>query len=219
MKPDLQKIQMDFLSKSVHYKMSVITDDGVVRLVRFKLPETSAYHYDITTWPGHLCISGDMGTWVFKRLTDMFEFFRMDDKDFNFMRDSALNINPSYWSEKLCMGVHDSGKSAKEWDQDVFKQLVFDFFKENYPEMDDWEMEDDYEETKGRCLEKVEDEILSCENEHDALAAVFAFSHGKLDMQDYYPDANVYKYQFIWCLYAIVWAIKEYDKIKEIVAA
>ena len=69
--------------------MTIKHDDGVHRCIRFGKPDTSDMSFTLTTWPGYLCFSGDMGTYVFHRLNDMFEFFR----------GHAPNLG--YWSEKV----------------------------------------------------------------------------------------------------------------------
>lgn len=48
----------------------------------------------------YLCYTGDMGTYVFQRLTDMFEFFRTD-REYKKRNGGKLAVNLSYWGEKL----------------------------------------------------------------------------------------------------------------------
>lgn len=70
-----------FLNDVANHEMIIIRDDGVNRHVRFKRPNSSCMYFDLITWPGHLCYTGDMGSYVFRRLEDMFEFFRTDRND------------------------------------------------------------------------------------------------------------------------------------------
>lgn len=56
----------------------MLHEDGIYRHIRFRQPGTMCMHFDLITWPGYLCYTGDMGTYVFTRLADMFEFFRTD---------------------------------------------------------------------------------------------------------------------------------------------
>lgn len=58
------------------HEIEVIRDDGVDRHLRFRRPGTMSMHFDILTWPGYLCYTGDMGSYVFRRTEDMLEFFR-----------------------------------------------------------------------------------------------------------------------------------------------
>lgn len=78
-----------FKRDTAKFKLTILHDDGVYRHLRIGDPETFCQAFQITTWPGHLEYSGDMGDYVFSRLDDMFRFFRGD------------SINPSYWAEKL----------------------------------------------------------------------------------------------------------------------
>lgn len=80
----------DFLNMVKEHEMRVLLDSGVHRCVRFAKPGGRIENsFTLTTWPGHLCISGDRGTWVFARVHDMFEFFRGD------------GISAGYWAEKI----------------------------------------------------------------------------------------------------------------------
>ena len=83
---DLEKFKQD----TADHVMTIIRDDGVYRHIRFAKPGTGFYRYDLVTWPGYLAITGDIQSWVFSRLTDMFEFFAAD-----------RGINPGYWAEKI----------------------------------------------------------------------------------------------------------------------
>ena len=86
-----------------HHQMTVLHDEGLYRHIRFQNPGNSMYWFDLITWPGSLTIKGDMGTWTFSRLTDMFEFF-------------TGHINTSYWAEKLDNGTEGGRRCAKEYD-------------------------------------------------------------------------------------------------------
>lgn len=80
-----------FERDTAQHQMTVLHDDGVYRHIRFQSPATGIYWYELVTWPGRLTFAGDMGTWAFARLPDMFEFF-------------TGPINPTYWGEKITAG-------------------------------------------------------------------------------------------------------------------
>ena len=90
-----------FLLDTAFHRLEIIRDDGLYRHLRMKQPGTSCYYFDIITWPGYLTVTGDMGTWTFSRIADMFDFFGP-------WQDG---INTGYWSEKLEAGA---GYSACE---------------------------------------------------------------------------------------------------------
>ena len=77
-----------FLNDVKLHKLSVNLDQGVYRDITVKNPNTVAMHYNITTRPGYLMITGDMGDFIFQRTEDMFGFFRPQ---------SGYQINPGYW--------------------------------------------------------------------------------------------------------------------------
>ena len=70
--------EQSFLKDVAEHQMTVLRDDGVNRHVQFRRPGTICMGFELITWPGYLCYTGDMGTYVFRRLEDMFEFFRTD---------------------------------------------------------------------------------------------------------------------------------------------
>jgi hypothetical protein len=72
------------------HQMKVKRNDGLYRHIYFGRPGTGNMSFSITTWPGYLAYTGDMGDYVFCRLDDMFQFFRTD-----------RTPNYSYWAEKV----------------------------------------------------------------------------------------------------------------------
>ena len=120
------------------------------RHISFTRNGSSVYRFDLITWPGHLCITGDCGTYVFRRLTDMFEFFRAEGS----RTTKKLAINPYYWGEKL----ESIGTNAgyREFDSKSFQDRV----KSNFEEM--WDGEDGA--IKNECWIDVEESVLSSSN-------------------------------------------------------
>lgn len=57
------------------HRVTVLLQQGLHRHVRFARPGTRMYSCEITTWPGHLAVTGDMGTFLFARDEDMFAWF------------------------------------------------------------------------------------------------------------------------------------------------
>ncbi|SQC93443.1 Uncharacterised protein [Cedecea neteri] len=96
-----------FLRDVALHTLQIHRDDGLYRHLRFKRPGTNAYYFDIVTWPGYLTITGDMGTWTFSRVSDMFNFFM----DSHFGHRASFVINPGYWSEKFEAGAGRSRRN------------------------------------------------------------------------------------------------------------
>lgn len=97
------------------HEMTVLHDDGLYRHLRFARPGTNNMSFNIVTWPGYLAYSGDMGDYMFTRLTDMFDFFRGD------------RINPGYWGEKLVAG------EAKKYSPEVAAAWIAECLAEADP--------------------------------------------------------------------------------------
>lgn len=193
-----------FLKDASRHVMTVLRDDGVHRHIRFKRHGDSAYWFDLITWPGTLCVDGDMGTYVFRRLEDMFEFFRAD-REWAERKGCQLGINPSYWSEKL---QASPGNGFEEFDADRFGEVVKEHF-------DRWvEAEDPDDETKQDVWQEIEDDVLSCAHDGEirAFDAAINFRSGGFEFIDFWEHRlKTYTFHFIWCCYAIAWGIKIYD--------
>jgi hypothetical protein len=147
--------------------------------------------FEIITWPGTLTIGGDMGTWVFSRIEDMFRFFRRED----------LSINPSYWAEKL--EAHDvTTGPAKKFSPEVFERSVID-------SLDNYDLHD---EKKGAIIAALKEEVFREEHEHPIREALNNFECDGFSMSDTWEiSGREWGYRFLWCLYAIVWGIQQFE--------
>lgn len=199
--PKREPTPEQFLGNVAAHQMTLSHECEIYRHVQFKAPKTSNMWFDLVTWPGFLTIAGDMGTWTFSRTRDMFKFFR----------SSELAINASYWAEKIQNGVNGGRDNAREFDQEAFGERLIDQIENHY------------------CLEgkdlasvtaAVKEEILGQEEGngpyalmHAAADFVCTLPSGEEFRFDPcgLPDGKVYSYHFIWCLYAIVWGIQQYD--------
>lgn len=186
-----------FLTDVANHKMTIKLENGIYRHLVLKQEKDSwNMWFGLITWPGYLTICGDMGTWTFARVEDMFTFFR-DDK---------LQINADYWSEKLQHGVHGGRDGAKVFEDELFKARLLAQLT-------------DYYGLEGEQLkevtEAIKNEVLCQDCKYDLLIAARDFKHGdfRFDTCEL-PDGKDYAYHFIWCLYAIVWGIQQYDNSK-----
>lgn len=183
-----------FVRDTAEHVMKVLLDDGLHRHLKFGKPGTGMYWFEVVTWPGALVIRGDMGTFVFSRLTDMFEFFRGE------------RVNPQYWAEKEI-----SGAETQRFDVDYAARYV----REHVADLgDQYEPED----------------VALIEAAVTALIQDWDFSHSDgvhmllRDFRVELTDGSDFRFydtwewsltdwtvQFLWCLHAIVSAIKQYD--------
>lgn len=192
-----------FLSDVKNHNMNVIRDDGINRHISFARDESSGYYFDLITWNGNFCICGDCGTYVFSRISDMFEFFRGST-------EGKLKINTGYWEEKL-RSVSIFG-GCKKFDSDLFEENIKDYY-------DEWEFESD--EQKKEVWKEINDDVLchSHDGDYRAIGAAMNFKseHGYEFTNFWEYSHETYTFSYLWCLYAIVWGIRQYDLSAEIV--
>jgi len=179
-----------FLKDVSSHELKIIKDDGVYRHIRLGRPGSSFMFFDIVTWPGNLAYTGDMGTYTFSRVPDMFTFFRDSNEDWG--------INPGYWSEKVQSADRDG---IKEFSWDLFEQNVL-----SYCETDEQK-------------EFMKDELKYVEHDdYGACAFYREFDNDNeagVDLSDFWESDNEeYTFRFLWCCHALVWAIQQYDNLK-----
>jgi len=194
-----------FLNDVKDHELTIFKDEGIYRHIRLSRPGSSVYRFDLLTWPGYLCVTGDMGCWTFSRTEDMFEFFIMDETDFN----KSNIINPHYWEEKI-QSISRFGGPVKEFNEELFRENVKNIVERYY---------EDNEEKKIECLEEVEDSIFRyIDDNHPAIVydKLYYFEFEDFNFSSEFPSSEVYTLYYIWILYAIVWGILEYNKAKEV---
>ena len=216
-KPSPACDEKEFLRTVDRHEIIVLRDDGVNRHLKFAAPyqkqeEGKPTQYDsnrwfeLLTWPGKLCISGDMGTFVFTRLPDMFEFFRADR--FERKPDRTLFINPGYWKQK-CIAADGDGDSIEKWNAEYFKYRVWSWMEESSATEED--------------RQEVIDDVISCadDGEWRAMTAAVDFkSESGYQLYGFWEaDCKVYAYHYLWCCYAIAWGVQRYDEYKQSVSA
>lgn len=205
--------EASFLKDVANHEITIIRDDGLHRHIRFKKPDSSDMFFDLITWPGALCYTGDMGTYVFRRLTDMFEFFRSDRKQpYLASKGLTLGINLSYWAEKL--EAVDKCSGYEKFSPKKFKRVVCDYRK-------DWIRECPKADRRG-LWEAIRDDVLSRADDGETRArdAAVEFHHETTTQKFYFSDfwehhLDEYTNCFTWCCYALAWGITQYDKTKE----
>ena len=180
-----------FFDKDIaEHKLTVIKEDGVYRHIRCQKPGTWICGFDVITWPGYLAYAGDMGEFMFKRLNDMFNFFRGD------------RIDLRYCAEKCLAG------KCREFDVDTFRAGIIDCAKGHLG------LEED-EDLPEECMEELF-EVLHAGDEWECVTAARDFRSNKLRLDDWYEHSHkIYTFRFEWCCYALQWAVKEYDELSD----
>lgn len=196
-----------FLKDVAHHVMDVKLDDGVFRHITFRKPTDGDQHFYLATWPGTLCIGGDMGTYVFQRNHDMFSFFCRAEAS------SDLDINPEYWGEKLAaIDAHSPECSIYEYQQDLLverlKRELVEYFKDNR-EMSSSQRRELREELEGELLGYLTGDY------HEDVTAVRDYSSDISSLHQYFDESWEWRVKtlsshYLWCCYAIVWSIGQY---------
>lgn len=189
-----------------NHTMEILRDDGLDIHLRFSNGGSCFYKFEIITWDGGLCFTGDVGTFVFRVAPDMFRFFRGD------------TVNIGYWHEKLV--AVDSVSGSVAFSNDAFVEVLEEYIESWVDEQECglgiFENSAEIELVRQSLMEMAE----AVEFEHEA------YQHG--GEWEYEGACNTFEltdlwehtYQrftgrYVWCCYALVWAIKQYDKVKE----
>jgi hypothetical protein len=207
MKQKYELTEAQFLADVAEHQMEVCRDkthhSDVYRHIKFGKPGSSDMAFELVTWPGYLCYTGDMGTFVFWRTNDMFSFFRRGAADEN------ITINPSYWSQK-CEAV-DKSDGMTEYSPEKFREAIMGVVNNFIEFAGDSHTEGYYDELR----RAVESDVLSeADNgEYKAREAADDFEYDTFRFDEFWEhDLTVYTRRFLWCCHAIVWGIREYDK-------
>lgn len=196
-KDRVAEVRGHFERDTAEHGMAVEMNEGVHRSLSFRNPRSNAYAFRIVTWPGALAIHGDMGSYVFSRLRDMFEFFRGDQ------------INPSYWAEKV--EAADCGSGVMHYCADAARAELADL-------LSDWIRDESGEALTDagvalRAGQWIGEHCLEFDRGLDVLVS---------DLYDAEPSpiyvsdlpstfGKIYSFQYLWCCHAIVWAIARFD--------
>lgn len=213
-----------FQSTVTDHQLTVNVDAGLHRHLSFRKADGDPeQHFDIITYPHHLLISGDMGSFLFSRNKDMFNFFEGTEETFK--GDSWF----SYGHAKMNL-ISDSCQFPSEFfDEDIIREYVTktsalyidDIQKhwdalsrsnqESFSGVDDFKekFEDEIEVFLDRTFEENEWKTdLACFNS-DVITDFSFNDHDLYELKPYSLSSHFY-----WCVNAIVWAISQYRKIE-----
>ncbi len=198
------KMKERFLEEIKDHQIEIIKDDGLYKHLRLKRPGTYCMCFDIITYPGGLLYRGDVGTFVFERTEDMMEFFRHPKGE--------LSINTGYWSEKV-KAESIFGGGIKKFDSEIWKKRLKSYWKMYF--------EDDSSSSKAQKIwMEIQSQILTNEDsEWEWTSNLMSFdvsdidqNFGGWDMLESLGSGKKYTWHYIWCCYALSWAVIQYDK-------
>lgn len=188
-----------FLSDVSGHTMQVLRDDGLYRHLRFRENDSFCMGFDLITWPGGLCYTGDMGTYVFERIDDMFAFFRRED---------PAQADRYYWAQKCVSRDRDGVRQFSfERFMAVLDELLVEFVQAHELSSHDTEV----------LRDQVRDYILSERDYGDCQLCVAQASQFEWNGHLVFPEIHLgYNFEeftrrFVWCCYAIPWGIAQYD--------
>lgn len=185
-----ERVKFNIVRDLADHTITVLHSNGLYRRYRCQNHRSWNMGFDIITWPGSLCFTGDMGDFLFQRTDDMVEF----------MRHSCMSY--SYMAEKCVAG------KVKEWSENVFAETLAERAKEGG--------EFTVHTSVGLETRSVKDAICTIKSEyanygshHDAMKAMC--ESGLWDGFNL-PSCEDYTYRFLWCLHAISWFCERVDK-------
>jgi len=185
-----------FLKEVSSHSIEIIKDDGLYRHIKCSNNGSYNQSFEIITWPGCLAYNGDMGSFMFSRIDDMFSFFRNDKQD----------INTSYWAEKV---VAESvfGNGIRKFSVEQFRECVLEDVRY-------WLNIEESDTIPCDIMEEIEP-LLDADDKYECVTAIRDFNSDKVKFYDFWEHScNRKTWHFIWCCYAIVWAINKYDEAK-----
>lgn len=204
---NLQCTEADFLRDVKQHQMTVLSDDGINRHIRFQKHGTSIYSFDLITWPGHLCYTGDMGTYVFARIYDMFQFFKCKP----WRPGETIGINCDYWEEKLL--AVDRNANSRAYSPERFCQSIHEI---RIGWIKDGAREGNLNKAERRELwEAVDNDVLSEADNGECAAyeAAMGFNHWGYRFSDFWEvNLKELTWTYIWACYAISWGIALYER-------
>ncbi|MCW2938470.1 MAG: hypothetical protein JWN00_1455 [Actinomycetia bacterium] len=199
-----EQIAKRFENDTANHEMTVLHDDGLYRHLRFAKPDSSRDWFSIVTWPQKLVINGSVGTYVFSRMEDMFDFIRTSCP--------AGSPNYTYWEEKVVA----CGDPVVDYSTDLLDKQVTEHLKEV-------EAEKYWPGVAEAWNEKVYGFFAEYDttNEHGARCALHDFTYkpdGAPESEEPFQfydtvdwDLRDYDWKYLWSCHAIQWGIGQYD--------
>lgn len=171
--------------------VELVLNDGVNRRWICKKPGTSMYRFDITTFPGTMIVTGDLGTLVVERTMDMLVW----------ARNSVGDIQ--YFAEKVPSNIRTveySTEVVEEWFRDELRELKEEF-DHRYIDRDEYRRRRDKikEVRAGMYLDAMgSDEVYRATQE----------LWGGSDP----PNFRNWDNTFLWCRQCVIWLLAHVDE-------
>lgn len=188
-----------FLRDVANHKLTILRNDGLYRHFRMS-NGSSFYQYDVITFPGHLIFTGDLGTFVYARIDDMFQFFRG--------RHLASHIDLRYLAEK-CIAEDKPDGVRRFADEDEFIAIARDIVAELLDTDDDFDQEQIVD-----AMARIGDHARLRETHDERFRGFCDTCRGRAlsdDPEAYYGRFELYTGRFVIAAFAIPWGIEQFD--------
>lgn len=186
-----------------NHRMTVVKDDGLFRYIQVRNPSSISYSFNITTIPGYLIYTGDMGSYAFSRERDMFDFHRIE------FHDHVPAISYDYMAQK-CEAI-DRRCGTEGFDSKSFVSAAVQRFREGVP----------CERGRLNTFKEFRWDILDqhYQNSEQAIGAVMRWDsplHSSAEnvFSEFYEEGPFTKpsFHFKWACWAIACTIRDYDR-------
>jgi hypothetical protein len=174
-------VRKDFERHIAEHIVHEVYRNGLHGHWRCAKPNTGIYSFCVTTWPGYLAYTGDMGDYVFSRTYDMLTW----------MSDACRA--PAYASEK-CVAANHNG--IYQYCDEIFQEQL----DQRLAELEEWSASTGKQVPPDTLDAINEVRGAASDGEHFALHAMYMSG-----LWDEIPSCRTFTFHFLWCLHAIDW--------------
>ncbi|OOH92163.1 hypothetical protein BMT54_01165 [Pasteurellaceae bacterium 15-036681] len=187
----------NFLNDIKNHKITVIENSEHSKIFKAMRADGSiCQSFTVIYADNKAIITGDMGHYVFGRLQNSYGFFLNNESAFNF----------GYVLEKLL--AEDKFNKAERYDSTQAEETIKSIIQEYRESLDEDDCQDD--------LNELEDSLehIDFDSEIEVAAWLYSLTDESAEIFEEYniDDFTVLDYRFIWCVYGLIWATREFEK-------
>ena len=174
----MSDVVRDKIAKIAHHEIEEKLIQPPYRHIRCGRPKSVVFHFNVTTFPGRLVVSGDIGFMAWERCEDMFTWAPGAIKSID------------YFEEKVPREL-----GTKEYEPDLAREVLTELIDEDKDLMS-------YEEHCERT-----DKIKDCMRHVDEGIEVLSQEVYQSDLFDGcdFPDFTTFSSRFLWMREALLW--------------
>ncbi|MDY5847582.1 hypothetical protein [Actinobacillus porcinus] len=178
-----------FLNSIQKHQLTIIENTEYVKCFKMAIPNTHSMSFTVIYADNKAIITGDMGHYVFGYLLNPYDFFL-----------SESTLNASYIAQKVIS--QDTVRPVQKYDSVVAEQEI----RRTIHEYADFDLAQELYESLGN---------VDFESEHEVEHWLYSLEGEASDVFDEINMSNftVLSDEFVWCVQAIAWATREFDKV------